>query len=284
MAWRSLEIQYNTLNDVNKKILSQVVKAENGSGYASIQLPCEGTVDENGVTEPYEIIVYVDGETDNSSFTVEHFGDWFKYKIERVLIKDGDDYKHYVKVLLYAKENLDTSDKLGELIITHKVANISFYIDLKQKPTVYSIEVTYDTDGIFKIVPEEEKTYEEKVLNVTANGGSRKWFVKDVEQYEVHSLEDWEGKKNGDEITEADRDGEMPVEFDKALEYHTDVENGKLYVRSYGRVDLSQYHMRYYFRICHCDVNNTNNIYNEKTYEISQLFIFKGGNINGYGQ
>lgn len=284
MAWRSLEIQYNTLNDDNKKILSQVVKAENGSGYASILLPCCGTVDDDGVTEPYEIIVYVDGETDNSSFTVERFGDWFKYKIERVLINDGDEYKHYVKVLLYAKENLDTSEKLGELIITHKVENISFHIDLKQEPTVYTIDVRYETDGKFKIVPDNGETYEEKILNVTANGGSRKWFVKDVEQYEVHSLEDWEGEKNGYEITEDDRDGEMPVEFDKALEYRADVENGKLYVRSYGRVDLSQYHMRYYFRICHCDVDNKNVKYNTGSSEVSQLFIFEGGNINGYGQ
>lgn len=282
MAWRSLKIQYNTLNDSNEKILSPVVKAENGSGYASILLPCEGTVDTNGVTEPYEIIVYVDDETDNSSFTVEHFGEWFRYKVERVLTNDGGVLKHYVKILLFAKENIETSDKLGELTITHKAAKISFHIDLTQKPTVYSIDVNYKTDGIFKTAPDGNGMFEEKTIIVKANGGTCKWFVKSVEQFESYYYFNGEGTKNGKDITEEDREGETPVEYDGALKYR--IEDDKIIVRSYGRIDLSKTHMRYYFRICHCDVNNMNRKYNEDTYEVSQLFIFKGSDINGYGQ
>lgn len=282
---RSLEIKHKQQTDT--------IKTNGGSIFTSIILPCEGTYNaDTGILEPYEITVLVDGQNNNASFTIETFGSWYTYKVER-LEDIEDDTKSYVKILLTTDKNIDTLSRLGEIVIKHNSSPLSIYVDVSQKPTVYSIKVEYVTDGIFKSFPktnEKYNLYEDKEVIVTATGGSKKWYIKNIEQYEAYDTFEGEGTKdkNGLDITTKDRENEIQQPYDGVFAYFID--GDKLTVRSFGRIDLSETHMRYYFKICHKDVNNLNKRNNIDgngdivPYETSQLFIFKREEGQGYGE
>lgn len=282
---RSLEIKHKQQTDT--------IKTNGGSIFTSIILPCEGTYNaDTGNLEPYEITVLVDGQNNNASFTIETFGSWYTYNIER-LEDIEDNTKSYVKILLTTDKNIDTLSRLGEMVIKHNSSPLSIYVDVSQEPTVYSIKVEYVTDGIFKSFPKTDKNYnlyEDKEVIVTATGGSNQWYIKNIEQYEAYDTFKGEGTKakNGLDITTEDRENEIQQPYDGVFAYFID--GNKLTVRSFGQIDLSETHMRYYFKICHKDVNNLNKRNNIDEngdivpYETSQLFIFKREEGEGYGE
>lgn len=259
-----------------------------GSGSLSITIPCKGTVDSDGKIKPYEIFVEVDEQTYNNSFNIETYNPWFKYWTERIV--DGDN--SYSVIYIQAKENLDTQSRYGTLTIHHNVIPISIEIDITQLPTVYTLDAQYDTDGIFNSFPTKDKEsvhYEEKNVTVTTQGGSRKWFIKDIMQYIAYNGVDGEATKTLQYMPLENRgtDNEIKVSYDGAFKYL--IEGDKLTVRSFGKVDLlaSDRHMRYYFRLCHKDINNINKQYNDTTadkdYQRDILFIFDNNSTTSYG-
>lgn len=264
------------------------VEVCSGSGSLSITIPCKGTVDSDGKVKPYEIFVEVDEQTYNNSFHIETYNPWFKYWTERII--DGD--KSYSVIYIQAKENLDTQSRYGTLTIYHNVIPISIILDITQLPTVYTLDAQYKTDGIFNSFPTKDKDsvqYEEKEVVVTTQGGSRKWFIKDIMQYIAYNGVDGEATKSLQYMPTENRgtDNEIKVSYDGAFKYL--IQGDKLTVRSFGKVDLlaSDRHMRYYFRICHKDINNINRQYNntdaDKDYQRDILFIFDNNSSTSYG-
>lgn len=245
------------------------ISAIGGTGFASIVFPCTGTVDNNGNHKSYEILVKVDGQNDNMSFHVETFNEWFEYNIQRI---DG-----FSKILINANQNADTFKRFAELVIKHNSSNLAIYVDIEQHENEYSITAKYAEgyNGVFESFP--KNGHDEKIVDVEATGGSEKWYVKGVEQYEVFGdfeeneamqieiPEEWRVDENG-------KPKETRVEFDKALTYYVNNDN-RLVVTSFGRIDLSNTHMRYYFRIGHKNDINT---------ETLILFVHGNGQIKSY--
>lgn len=253
---RSLQIEYGD---------GETVKVTNENEFVTIDIPVKGTT-----VEPYTIKVIVDGISDNNSFTINTYDKWYNYRVERII---GGE----VNIIFNIEENLDTESRLGNMEIEHNSAKLSIFVTFVQEPTVYSLTASYDDierGGIFNSYP--ENIYEERVVNISAEGGSGKWYIKDIEQYDVFdkTFEENEGidditPDNWRDVTKTQR-----VPYDGVFNYRTT--DDKLIVRSFGRIDTSQTHMRYYFRICHKDVDNTNgNNDNSNTYEVWKLFVFK---------
>lgn len=262
------------------------VTVRKGSGDLSIVFPVNGTMSLNNDSKtevtPYEIYVEIDGKTDSQSFFVTSYDTWFKYWIERV--------NNQVKICITCDENLDTLSRLGNFIIKHKAAPLSINVDIEQEPTVYKLTAEYETNGRFNSFPkkgssDEDAIYEEKSVTVTTEGGSGKWYIKKIRQYEAYNFID--NIEAIEDVFPTDYRGsanETQMAYDGTLQYYTDFENNKLIVRSYGRTDLSKEHMRYYFTLCHKDINNVNKINNEENvpYEQDVLFIFSDNAMNGY--
>lgn len=261
---RSLKIIYGK---------GETVEVTNENKFVTITLPVKGTT-----VKPYKIKVIVDGVDDNNSFTLNTYDKWYKYKIERII---GSE----VNIVFNIGENLDTKSRLGNMEIEHKAAKLSIFVTFVQEPTVYSLVATYDdkdNGGIFSSYP--ENVYEERIVNVSTEGGSGKWYIKDIEQYNVFGnfFDKGEGKTDitPDEWRAVNKTQRVP--YDGVFNYRTT--DNQLIVRSFGQIDMSNTHMRYFFRICHMDVNNTNKDDNTtKPYETWQLFVFDGGgNIKTY--
>lgn len=261
---RSLKIIYGK---------GETVEVTNENKFVTITLPVKGTT-----VEPYKIKVIVDGVDDNNSFTLNTYDKWYKYKIERII---GSE----VNIVFNIGENLDTKTRLGNMEIEHKAAKLSIFVTFVQEPTVYSLVATYDdkdNGGIFSSYP--ENVYEERIVNVSTEGGSGRWYIKDIEQYNVFGnfFDKGEGKTDitPDEWRAVNKAQRVP--YDGVFNYRTT--DSQLIVRSFGQIDMSNTHMRYFFRICHMDVNNTNKDDNTtKPYETWQLFVFDGGgNIKTY--
>lgn len=251
----------------------ETVEVTNENKFITITLPVKGTN-----VEPYKIKVIVDGVDDNNSFTINTYDKWYKYKIERII---GSE----VNIVFNIGENLDTKTRLGNMEIEHKAAKLSIFVTFVQEPTVYSLVATYDdkdNGGIFSSYP--ENVYEERIVNVSTEGGSGRWYIKDIEQYDVFdkTFEEGEGTTDNtpDEWRAVNKTQRVP--YDGVFNYRTT--DNQLIVRSFGQIDMSNTHMRYFFRICHMDVNNTNKDDNTtKPYETWQLFVFDGGgNIKTY--
>lgn len=265
------------------------------------------------------ITVEIDGQKNNKTFNIETYNQWFDYSIERSEVIGSE----YVKIKLIIPKNLDTAYRYGGLIIHHNSSPLTAYIELSQEPTVYSLEVTYDkndeTKGIFRSIPwmdengniigDGSSVYQEKRVDVTAHGGSQEWYLKDIEQYEAYSNLKDEAKTDRP-IKKTDIEDDIRVPYDGALSYYlknkcskcgelftedicpncncsdfVSVDKSGFYVKSYGKIDMSGRHMRYFFRICHKDVDNRNKKYldsDNNPYEVMKLFIFDKGVGQGY--
>lgn len=251
-----------------------------------IEVNCNGKMKGKEEEKDFDpIIVTVDGETDNASFTVSGFNDyWFTYSVERKI--------NSVQIAVSINKNLSATPRYGTIQVSHNCADITKTINILQKGAEYSISAEYgnvDKDGkhiwIFNTQPPGEddendsyyKLYEELTINVTAINGRGKWYVKEIQQYQVLESDEFKDLENEYDGSQEiiDKISQVRVEYDGAFQYY--IEDNKLVVRSYGRIDLAPTHMRYFFVLCHCDVDNMNKKYldeNNVTYQIKKLFVF----------
>lgn len=257
-----------------------------------IQVGIEGS--ENS---PIYIGVTVDGDKTNSSFTVSAFNDyWFTYSIDRV--------QSNVYVVVNIKKNFTTQERYGSITIKHNCANISKTIEISQSAVEYEVQNKTTHYHSFMSVPrinrDDENSellkYEEFRVNLEALNGRRKWYVKDIKQYQVSQNDNFDDSTYIDNV---DQDAEMiqtQTTYDNVFNYTID--GNDLVVRSYGQIDLTNAikgngkpHMRYFFIISHSDVNNSNKIpmdekeyYKDQTkrYEDKILFVFDGKTGSGY--
>lgn len=281
----------------------------------SLDINCNSIIefnDKGTENTPFEIVVTVDGQTDNASFTVTTvLGDWFSYTIERMEDASFSHTGGYVKIILRVDKNLSTEDRYGLIEIEHNCANIVKSVEIKQDGVKYSLYSEYEDGWQFKSIPEE--LYEEKSVNLKAYNGRAKWYVKEIQQYQVVKgdefddvTEEYKGQKSQDNLMRQVRvpyDGVFNYRIEEAKE-----EGGydRLIVKSFGQIDLitkkndvdGHPHMRYFFVLSHIDVNNTNKMaLDEKIikmtsdeekfkYSDRKLFIFDGDEGKGveYGE
>lgn len=246
----------------------------------------------------FEITVTVDDQKNNGSFTISSvLGDWFTYTIERF----EDSSNGYVKIIIKVSKNLSTEDRHGLIKIEHNCANIIKYIEIVQDGVKYSLTSEYTNGWQFKSIPDE--LYEEKIVELKATNGRGRWYVKEVQQYQVTKGDsfgdatiEYKGLETQDELMRQTR---VPYDgvFNYRIERGIDTEADKLIIRSFGQIDLitkqneidGHPHMRYFFVLSHCDVNNLNKTaLEEKGIKFSdrKLFIFDGDDGNGseYGE
>ena len=287
----------------------------------SLDIDCNSIIefnDKGTENTPFEIVVTVDGQTDNASFTVTTvLGDWFSYTIERMEDASFSHTGGYVKIILRVDKNLSTEDRYGLIEIEHNCANIVKSVEIKQDGVVYSLYSEYEGNEDdknrwkFKSIP--EKLYEEKSVNLKAYNGRAKWYVKEIQQYQVvkgDEFDDVTEEYKGDE-TQDNLMRQVRVPYDGVFNYRIEEakeEGGydRLIVKSFGQIDLitkkndvdGHPHMRYFFVLSHIDVNNTNKMaLDEKIikmtsdeekfkYSDRQLFIFDGveGTVDEYGE
>ena len=262
----------------------------------SLEISCGPQIlfDSNGTCgTPYEIVVTVDGQKNNASFTVSSIlGDWYDYSVERCESPSFSPNSGYVKIIIKVPKNLLTINKIGLLKIEHNCAKIVKYVELKQTGVEYSLTATYDNGWQFKSMPDQ--LYEEKTVTISSNNGRGKWFVKEIQQYQVLSGDkfgdktiEYVGKKEQDELME-----QVRVPYDGVFNYRID--GNKLIVKSFGQIDLitkenklggALPHMRYFFVLEHSDVHNANKDELDNKgieYRNRKLFIFDGDNGSGY--
>ena len=281
----------------------------------SLTINCDSKIvfnDKGTENTPFEIIVTVDGQKDNASFTVTPvLGDWFSYTIERM---EDASFSHtlvYVKIILRVDKNLSTEDRYGLIEIEHNCANIIKSVEIKQYGVEYSLTSKYANGWQFMSIP--EKLYEEKIVKLKASNGRAKWYVKEIQQYQVikgdgfgDATDEYKGLKSQDDLMRQVRvpyDGVFNYRIEEAKEGE---EEDRLIVKSFGQIDLitkkndvdGHPHMRYFFVLSHIDVNNTNKMaLDEKIikmtsdeekfkYSDRKLFIFDGDEGKGveYGE
>lgn len=287
----------------------------------SLTINCDSKIefnDKGTENTPFEIIVTVDGQKDNASFTVTTvLGDWFSYTIERMEDASFSHTGGYVKIILRVDKNLSTEDRYGLIEIEHNCANIIKSVEIKQDGVKYSLYSEYEGNEDdkyrwqFKSIPEE--LYEEKIVNLKAYNGRAKWYVKEIQQYQVvkgDEFDDVTEEYKGNE-TQDNSMRQVRVPYDGVFNYRIEEakeEGGydRLIVKSFGQIDLitkkndidGHPHMRYFFVLSHIDVNNTNKMaLDEKIikmtsdeekfkYSDRKLFIFDGDEGKGveYGE
>ena len=275
----------------------------------SLTINCDSKIefnDKGTENTPFEIIVTVDGQKDNASFTVTTvLGDWFSYTIERMEDASFSHTGGYVKIILRVDKNLSTEDRYGLIEIEHNCANIIKSVEIKQYGVEYSLTSKYANGWQFMSIP--EKLYEEKIVKLKASNGRAKWYVKEIQQYQVikgdgfgDATDEYKGLKSQDDLMRQVRvpyDGVFNYRIEEAKE-----EGGydRLIVKSFGQIDLitkqnevdGNPHMRYFFVLSHIDVNNSNKIAldekkpNKIKYSDRKLFIFDGveGTVDEYGE
>lgn len=282
----------------------------------SLTINCDSKIvfNDNGVEKttkktPFEIVVTVDGQTDNASFTVTTvLGDWFSYTIERMEDASFSHTGGYVKIILRVDKNLSTEDRYGLIEIEHNCANIVKSVEIKQDGVEYSLTSEYEDDEkgwIFKSIP--TGLYEEKSVKIKASNGRARWYVKEIQQYQVikgDEFDDVTEEYKGDE-TQDSLMRQVRVPYDGVFNYRIEEakegeEWDRLIVKSFGQIDLitkqnevdGNPHMRYFFVLSHIDVNNSNKIAldekkpNKIKYSDRKLFIFDGveGTVDEYGE
>lgn len=272
----------------------------------SLTINCDSKIEFNDrgtENTPFEIVVTVDGQTDNASFTVTTvLGDWFSYTIERMEDASFSHTGGYVKIILRVDKNLSTEDRYGLIEIEHNCANIIKSVEIKQYGVEYSLTSKYANGWQFMSIP--EKLYEEKIVKLKASNGRAKWYVKEIQQYQVikgdgfgDATDEYKGLKSQDDLMRQVRvpyDGVFNYRIEEAKEGE---EEDRLIVKSFGQIDLitkkndvdGHPHMRYFFVLSHIDVNNTNKMaLDEKgiKYSDRKLFIFDGDEGAGeeYGE
>lgn len=251
---RSLQIIYK--DNSGSPVPSKVIKS--GTGFFTI-----GDIQQNGKT--VEIQVKVDGDDDNGSFFVDVLTGWKNYKIVRI---DGCIY-----VLLNVPKNLEPFEKYGMLMIKHKSSDITINVDLTQHKCEYSISYEYkEEDGNYYLFDKFPTKPQEKRVVITAEGGSKNWYVKEVLQYEKDEGAAYDSSQGNEYLG-------MAVPYDGVFKYYTN--ENELIVQSYGRIDLSKSGMDYYFVIRHKDINNSNKMFfDDITYEKKVRFSFNDDNTN----
>lgn len=272
----------------------------------SLTINCDSKIefnDKGTENTPFEIIVTVDGQKDNASFTVTTvLGDWFSYTIERMEDASFSHTGGYVKIILRVDKNLSTEDRYGLIEIEHNCANIIKSVEIKQDGVEYSLTSKYANGWQFMSIP--EKLYEEKIVKLKASNGRAKWYVKEIQQYQVIKgdefddvTDEYKGQESQDNSMRQVRvpyDGVFNYRIEEAKE---DEKEDRLIVKSFGQIDLitkkndvdGHPHMRYFFVLSHIDVNNTNKMaLDEKgiKYSDRKLFIFDGDEGKGveYGE
>ena len=272
----------------------------------SLTINCDSKIvfnDKGTENTPFEIVVTVDGQTDNASFTVTTvLGDWFSYTIERMEDASFSHTGGYVKIILRVDKNLSTEDRYGLIEIEHNCANIIKSVEIKQYGVEYSLTSKYANGWQFMSIP--EKLYEEKIVKLKASNGRAKWYVKEIQQYQVikgdgfgDATDEYKGLKSQDDLMRQVRvpyDGVFNYRIEEAKEGE---EEDRLIVKSFGQIDLitkkndvdGHPHMRYFFVLSHIDVNNSNKmVLDEKgiKYSDRKLFIFDGDEGKGveYGE
>lgn len=272
----------------------------------SLTINCDSKIvfnDKGTENTPFEIIVTVDGQKDNASFTVTTvLGDWFSYTIERMEDASFSHTGGYVKIILRVDKNLSTEDRYGLIEIEHNCANIIKSVEIKQYGVEYSLTSKYANGWQFMSIP--EKLYEEKIVKLKASNGRAKWYVKEIQQYQVVKgdefddvTDEYKGQKSQDDSMRQVRvpyDGVFNYRIEEAKE---DEKEDRLIVKSFGQIDLitkkndvdGHPHMRYFFVLSHIDVNNSNKmVLDEKgiKYSDKKLFIFDGDEGKGeeYGE
>lgn len=244
---RSLQIKYSTWDkDTNNWLEKGPIG--NDDGVVEVLVPSDGgTID-------FQIIV--DNDNLNGSFFVDVLTGWKNYKVVRK--------KESIHVFFDIPKNLEPFEKYGAISFNHKNVDITINVSITQKECVYSIEC--DTQEVpldpfpYKVDKDDDnkkKCYEKKSIGISAKGGSEKWYVKEILEYNV--------------IGEDSNEVEVPIIYDGAFEYS--VVGNELIIKSYGKVDLSKQNVRYYFVIAHKDVNNKNKRYCEN-YEQKISFYF----------
>ena len=271
---RSLEVTISTESDC--------VTTEG----SSITICSDGT-DGN----PIKLAITVDGIYDNYSFSVSlSDNSWMSYEVERGY-DDGDEEN--ICIVLKISKNLSREVRLGSITIQHNcVRKIYKEIDIVQEGAKYAIVLNKTSDSsVSKInncysIPfvSTPNTYEEVVINVTATGGREKWYVKEVQQYLVQSDDTF--KNEGYDGGGYDFMSQMSTNYDGVFKYW--IEEDELHIRSYGQIDMtrtSSHSMRYFFILCHSDVDNSNCEMlddNEVVYEQKILCYFDGNDRGGY--
>ena len=278
----------------------------------SLTINCDSIIefnDKGTENTPFEIVVTVDGQTDNASFTVTTvLGDWFSYTIERMEDASFSHTGGYVKIILRVDKNLSTEDRYGLIEIEHNCANIVKSVEIKQDGVEYSLTSEYEGEEnawIFKSIP--TGLYEEKSVKIKASNGRARWYVKEIQQYQVvkgDEFDDVTEEYKGDE-TQDNSMRQVRVPYDGVFNYRIEEakegeEWDRLIVKSFGQIDLitkqnevdGNSHMRYFFVLSHIDVNNSNKIAldekkpNKIKYSDRKLFIFDGDEGKGveYGE
>ena len=271
----------------------------------SLTINCDSKIvfnDKGTENTPFEIIVTVDGQKDNASFTVTTvLGDWFSYTIERMEDASFSHTGGYVKIILRVDKNLSTEDRYGLIEIEHNCANIVKSVEIKQDGVEYSLTSEYEDKEkgwIFKSIP--TGLYEEKSVKIKASNGRARWYVKEIQQYQVikgDCFDDATDEYTGDESQDSLM-RQVRVPYDGVFNYR--IEGDRLIVKSFGQIDLitkqnevdGNPHMRYFFVLSHIDVNNSNKIAldekkpNKIKYSDRKLFIFDGveGTVDEYGE
>lgn len=272
----------------------------------SLTINCDSKIefnDKGTENTPFEIIVTVDGQKDNASFTVTTvLGDWFSYTIERMEDASFSHTGGYVKIILRVDKNLSTEDRYGLIEIEHNCANIIKSVEIKQDGVKYELTSVYENGWQFMSIP--EKLYEEKSVKLKASNGRAKWYVKEIQQYQVIKgdefddvTDEYKGQESQDNSMRQVRvpyDGVFNYRIEEAKE---DEKEDRLIVKSFGQIDLitkkndvdGHPHMRYFFVLSHIDVNNSNKMaLDEKgiKYSDRKLFIFDGDEGKGeeYGE
>ena len=270
----------------------------------SLDINCNSIIefnDKGTENTPFEIVVTVDGQTDNASFTVTTvLGDWFSYTIERMEDASFSHTGGYVKIILRVTKNLSTEDRFGLIEIEHNCANIVKSVEIKQDGVEYSLTSEYEDKEkgwIFKSIP--TGLYEEKSVKIKASNG-RARYVKEIQQYQVikgDCFDDATDEYTGDESQDSLM-RQVRVPYDGVFNYR--IEGDRLIVKSFGQIDLitkqnevdGNPHMRYFFVLSHIDVNNSNKIASDEKkpnkikYSDRKLFIFDGveGTVDEYGE
>lgn len=211
----------------------------------------------------------------------------------------------YVKIILRVDKNLSTEDRYGLIEIEHNCANIIETVEIRQDGVEYSLTSKYANGWQFMSIP--EKLYEEKIVKLKASNGRAKWYVKEIQQYQVIKgdefddvTDEYKGQESQDNSMRQVRvpyDGVFNYRIEEAKEGE---EWDRLIVKSFGQIDLitkqnevdGNPHMRYFFVLSHIDVNNSNKIAldekkpNKIKYSDRKLFIFDGveGTVDEYGE
>lgn len=270
---------YRNLSAINKKKCNEYEKK------AKITSNSNGGI--------FNVGVKVDGEIDNNSFTLSSYNNnWAKYSSKR----DGDG-RVFVKVII--PKNLIPQEREATINVLHKSSSkCSDTITVQQEGIKYLLKNESNCHyHAFKSMPPLANMFEEKRIKLNAYNGRGLWRVKQVRQYQALGSDSFNDKAyNGENIDEFEnRNGVMQTytTYDNAFNYY--IKNNELVVRSYGQIDLTKNiqsdgspHMRYFFVVTHCDVDNENKTYldeildKNEQYEDNILFVFDGDSGDSY--